>query len=401
MSFSRKLLLLLILLRARSVFADGGDDFANNLFSDLGPLLALFEERVITQFMNVSMGWADNIILAMAPLGVITAIVGAIRVGGQSWLKAVIGRARENLAVAEAELVSSTSQEVCELWNGQEVMRCMGSPSVTEFICLLPTIEKGSQRNPEIKVDKDLSALDDHDKDVQRFDDGALTFLLDLNTNADIDRWRASRSHPGDKDSEDTTTQRSDDMIIIKRNVSLDAPNISLNTHRQSSRSELRVIAAFGTILRNSVLVYSGFATYHPILKFPKDDNPIASYAYPCAATGTFVLVVGIMLCGRVVESSTAEKRFQAKPGTNKRVRMVWLQQTKTVSDQVFGPFAIYAKDDQTFITTSRRSEQDEIEQSQSATDKGEHSTSDGLEHTTISRPSLPLTDGKGASITI
>lgn len=114
------------------------------------------------------MGWADNIILAMAPLGIITAIVGAIRVGAPSWLKAVIGRARENLAVAEAELMSSTSQEVCELWNGQEVVRCMGSPSVTEFICLLPATGKNSQRNPEIKVDKDLSALDDHDKDLGR-----------------------------------------------------------------------------------------------------------------------------------------------------------------------------------------------------------------------------------------
>ncbi|OHE90617.1 hypothetical protein CORC01_14082 [Colletotrichum orchidophilum] len=139
MSLSIHLLLLSILLRARCVSADDGDDFANNLFSDLAPLLALFGERVTMQFMSGAMGWADNIILAMAPLGIITAIVAAIRVGGPSWLKAVIGRARGNLAVAEAELMSSTSQEVCELWNGQEIVRCMGSPSVVEFICLLPT----------------------------------------------------------------------------------------------------------------------------------------------------------------------------------------------------------------------------------------------------------------------
>lgn len=37
MSASRKLLLFFILLFARAVSADGGDDFANNLFSDLGP----------------------------------------------------------------------------------------------------------------------------------------------------------------------------------------------------------------------------------------------------------------------------------------------------------------------------------------------------------------------------
>ncbi|RYP91054.1 hypothetical protein DL770_002827 [Monosporascus sp. CRB-9-2] len=129
---------------ATCVAADAGDDFSNNLFSDLAPLLALFGERVTTQFMSQSMGWADNIILAMAPLGVITAIVGAIRVGGPSWLKAIIGRARENRAVAESELMSSTSNEVCELWNGQEIVRVMGEGPIREFVILLP---KGIKKN--------------------------------------------------------------------------------------------------------------------------------------------------------------------------------------------------------------------------------------------------------------
>jgi hypothetical protein len=61
--------------------------------------------------MSESMGWLDNVIFAMAPLGIVTAIVGAIRVGGPVWLKAVIGRARENRAAAEIELMSSTSHE--------------------------------------------------------------------------------------------------------------------------------------------------------------------------------------------------------------------------------------------------------------------------------------------------
>ncbi|KAK7216378.1 hypothetical protein V2G26_004381 [Clonostachys chloroleuca] len=73
--------------------ADDGDDFSNNLFSDLAPVLALFGERVTMQFMSQSMGWADNLILAMGPLGIITIIISAIRVGGPKWLKALVGRA--------------------------------------------------------------------------------------------------------------------------------------------------------------------------------------------------------------------------------------------------------------------------------------------------------------------
>ena len=88
------------------------------------------------QFMSQSMGWADNIVLAMAPLGIITAVISAVRVGGPAWLKAIIGRIRENRAMAEVDLMSSTSKEVCELWNGQEVVRVLGQGPIREFIIL-------------------------------------------------------------------------------------------------------------------------------------------------------------------------------------------------------------------------------------------------------------------------
>ena len=93
--------------------------------------------------MSQALGWADNISLAMGPLGIVTIIVSAIRVGGPVWLKAVIGRARENRAAAEGDLMSSTSNEVCELWNGQKVVRVAGEAPIAEFICLLPGTKRG------------------------------------------------------------------------------------------------------------------------------------------------------------------------------------------------------------------------------------------------------------------
>jgi hypothetical protein len=101
-------------------------------------ILALFGERVTMQYMSQSIGWEDCVVLAMCPLGIITIIISAIRVGGPKFLKSLIGRARENMAMAEMELMSSTSEETCEMYNGQSIVRCQGVAPVLEFICLWP-----------------------------------------------------------------------------------------------------------------------------------------------------------------------------------------------------------------------------------------------------------------------
>jgi ankyrin repeat protein len=110
-----------------------GENFSNNLFTDLGPLLSLFGEQVTTQFMTQSLTWADSLLFAIGPLGVITGIVGAIRVGGPHWLKALIGRARETRSDVEKELMTSTSAEVCEMWNGMSLVRVPGESRVVEL----------------------------------------------------------------------------------------------------------------------------------------------------------------------------------------------------------------------------------------------------------------------------
>ena len=96
----------------------------------------MFGENFAQQFLRESFTWLDHIIFAMAPLGIITAIVGAIRVGGPPWLKAVIGRARENRSSAELEFMSSTSHEVCELWNGEGIVRTTGKGVVKQIVYL-------------------------------------------------------------------------------------------------------------------------------------------------------------------------------------------------------------------------------------------------------------------------
>ena|SRR5436309_675041 len=93
-------------------------------------LLALFGQGFAYQFLSQSTCWIECIIFAVGPLGVPAAITAAARVGGYDLLKGLVGRAKEHEIDMEKELLSSTSSEVCELWNGQKVVRLTASPIV-------------------------------------------------------------------------------------------------------------------------------------------------------------------------------------------------------------------------------------------------------------------------------
>ncbi|VUC27359.1 unnamed protein product, partial [Clonostachys rosea] len=356
------------------------------------------------QFMSQSMGWADNLILAMGPLGIITIIVSAIRVGGPKWLKALVGRARENLAAAEMELLSSTSEEVCELWNGSEVVRCMGKCPLTEFIILIPQegvkdnsnvvieedwtkyLKKADEENGQVENvypepvnhtppdDKDSgthsrgteeehssdesssdeSSSDESSSDESSSDDSSSDENSSDKNSSDEHR---SHEHASDQSTHGESSHEADNDIIVIRisdESVKNVPNMSLNCHKLSTPLELWIIAIIGTILQLGVVVYWAFATYYPALQYPKDDKKVADYAYPCAAAGTFTLVVGMVLCSHVVESRTKEQRYIPRHGAHD-VYFCWLQQEKTVNDQSFNSHIIYCKKKNKYIVTSRR----------------------------------------------
>lgn len=107
---------------------------SNNFATDLVPIIALFGEQVTKQFLSESTGFLDNIIFGVAPLDILTAVVSAIPVYGDASLKSVIGRAQEAHGAAEAELCSSTSEDVCELWSNGGICRVFGRPRILEFL---------------------------------------------------------------------------------------------------------------------------------------------------------------------------------------------------------------------------------------------------------------------------
>ncbi|KAI5819248.1 hypothetical protein BZA77DRAFT_377736, partial [Pyronema omphalodes] len=339
--------LLVLVLLVSHVTADPGDDSVNNLFSDLAPLLALFGEQFAKQFMSESLGWLDNVIFAMAPLGIVTAIVSAIRVGGPVWLKAVIGRARENRAAAEIELMSSTSHEVGELWNGTAIVRSLGRPEIEQIIYIandpeykktygLHTLESATDMGYftiEPRITKGIAQL-------------KRTLALVTRKIGFVNRFKQedpnSRSEEGMEQSAINSGIDSTDSGRMKP-----APNISLNIHRSSDTNELYVVAIAGIILQSSVLIFAGFTVYHPAFnrRFYKNDQPVSEYAYPLLLVGTVILATGMVVCSAYL---------QHKADLDD-ARILWLQKGHLVSDQSFDSFIIFANGKKKQFLTSRR----------------------------------------------
>ena len=68
------------------------DAFTASLVSNLAPLLTLFGEQISRQFLAQANSLADSIIFATVPIGILSAVVSAIRLGGSKLLRTIVGR---------------------------------------------------------------------------------------------------------------------------------------------------------------------------------------------------------------------------------------------------------------------------------------------------------------------
>ncbi|KAI5780928.1 hypothetical protein EDC01DRAFT_598895, partial [Geopyxis carbonaria] len=327
---------------------DDGDEFSNNLFSDLGPLLQLFGERFAQQFLSESIGWVDNLIFAIAPLGIITAIVGAIRVGGPSWLKAAVGRARENKGAAEIDLMSSTSDEVCELWNGQTIVRTMGKPEILQVVYYLE--DETDEASFKLCSLEELSRTD---ISVNRHNSGlSKSPFLSGSTRLVEDVEQRSLSQP--TAINDSTPQLYSAKTTNELNTY--APNISLNNTPEKDQHELWAWTICGVLIQGSVLALATLVTYY--LELKKGGKEVKRYALPFIYLGTFILALGMFLCASVVEKGSKEKSWckNGESGSSRNLRVLWLQRRHVVSDQCFDAFALIARGPRGRILTSHPS---------------------------------------------
>lgn len=350
------------------------DDFSNNLATDLGPILSLFGDNITKQYLSESMSFVDFFIFAMAPIGIITTIVSVIRVCGSTSLRAFVGRAQEGEGCIEAELCTSTSRDVCELFNKGGITRVLGRPKILEII-LLPRAP-GQDTTMEIFLFRDYlegSSKPDSSKDWEKIQEGSQP---ETKKSAEITqikesgpsslpgvlrrrlRYRSSKSNEEDEEHslEHTLSQnyskQSNPVFLPTLNYTelLANPNLSINVGIvKLPRYYFYVLAFLGFLLQVGVVVIACVLSWK--LQLGQSGEPVefqnARMAIKRDPTpfmfmmGTISLCIGMFACAYLIGSSTKEDHYRRKKNWKTRSRLYWIQPgNQIVGDQTFDAFA-------------------------------------------------------------
>ncbi|KAK0622796.1 hypothetical protein B0T14DRAFT_494379 [Immersiella caudata] len=366
--------------------SESDTEFAFDLFSDIAPILALFGEDFATQFASESLTWIDHLVFAMVPLGILTMITGAIRVQGPRIARSFIGRARENRALAEIDLMSSTSGEVCELFNGRSIIRAMGKPKIAQFLVFPEQYEELETQYSEFdKRGRILMATPPADQSCGIH--SLTTAVLDMSSEDGKRRRlmkcvayhsqsyelvrkylrRAKRFLGIDKTTEDV---ESPDGRLDEYFEPPGPPNLQLNLSSDQfekallrKRHELFLAAVFAVFLQSALITIAAVTVIWDSVRESLEFEP-TGYGFSCYVVGSGLLAFGMGLCSLAVEQSTSERAWRVledekEPKVEEEElkqypRLIWLQQSQTVSDQSFDPYVILAGPKRHVVTSSR-----------------------------------------------
>jgi hypothetical protein len=214
----------------------------------------------------------------MAPLGILTAVVSAIRVCGSSSLRTFIGRAQEGSGTVEAELCSSTSRSVSELYNNGGIARVFGRPKVLEVV-----------RDPSSN-----DFYDDH-KSGREFNAGFVTFRDYRSIKRGAEEWTERVSGIRRRFSHRTNTARAENVASEDSGLLAHHPNLSLNIGIKRQPDWVFItVALIGFFIQTAVLVFGAVITYQ--LRLEKDGRIPDRWAFPVSVHFCSVLECSFVL---------------------------------------------------------------------------------------------------------
>lgn len=319
-----------------NLIQQSGQEFVTNFISDLAPLIILFGEELVRQFMSQSQDWGDYIIFAMGPLGVAPALIGAVRLCGSKILRGLVGRGRETRQKSECDLTSATSTDVCEVWDGDSIVRLIGHQTFVEG--RLEISRQGANQTPS-SANGENSAEPTIDM-VLTTDD--MIDIRDLPKNP-AGKTRKYDPEKGKQIKEKVEPEKPNDGKPHNRPA---CPNLSLNAIPNDISFKRKLFWVIISILMQiGVLAYGAIVQYK--FKWLKDGRmgQFKAYAYPFMAAGTVAVSASMVICSYIVDKSMERKRFVPEPYKDSVViewRPFWIQKHGTAGDQLFDSYIIF-----------------------------------------------------------
>lgn len=232
----------------------------------------------------------------------------------------LLHRARDSPDDDEKEILSSTSANVREIWNGNRVVRQTGESKTTEIVydsawtdtplCTSKPTE-GLFVRPVLSL---TEALGDVGRDankqyhvVDQLSDKIIYRILYRILPPEIPiRWNG-RMFYGER--------------LHKR-----APNLTMNIDK-TIPAPGRVLLYLGLGLFIQAMVVAVNATVVYYLHWPRGRSAVAAYGYPLWALGTLCISLGVTICARVVQSTTEQYNLAPRKNVSRDgLRIIRLQ---------------------------------------------------------------------------
>lgn len=264
--------------------------------------------------------------------------------------------------------MSSTSGEVCELYNGSDIVRAIGRPQLeqllicedffknttTEKDCGIHTLQSAVRNNwhamraPRGEFPTDpRSGLANSICEVYHS-----KHALRLPSTVD----KAANNNP----SAERGNEHLDTGFLGPPNLQLNIPSSVVSHKRQAT--ELVIATIIALALQSALLIFAAITSLDEGTRsvVPSHHEP---WGFPCYFCGSVLLFSGMLICSIAIEKSTVEYLWQFQPDPCNRVLVFWLQTSQRVNDQSFNPWVIHGGFKQYILTSSRR---EDVKKSQS-----------------------------------